>query len=370
MEKRDYYEVLGVSKTSTQAEIKKAYRQIAMKYHPDRNQGDNKAEDKFKEASEAYSVLGNEEKKERYDKFGFNGLNSRGQGFSDFSFFSDSIFSDFEDILGGVFGFGRRSSSRSNANRARRGEDIGAEITISLKESYNGIEKEIKIEHEINCISCNGSGSEPGTSPETCKQCGGIGNVRRSQGFFSISTPCPLCRGTGQVIVHPCNNCSGTGREKKEKNIKVNIPAGIDNGNRLRITNEGDEGYGNGRSGDLYILINVENSGNFRREGINLIYDMEITFSQAALGDDVSIMAFHGKEKIKIPPETQNGRIIKIRNKGFKNLNGWGKGDLLILITILTPVGLSKKEKDLFKELKKLELMKKAGSEKKHSLFN
>lgn len=370
MGKRDYYDVLGVSKNSTQAEIKKAYRQIAMKYHPDRNQGDNAAEEKFKEASEAYSILGNEDKKLKYDQFGFNGLNSHGQGSSDFSFFSDSIFSDFEDILGDVFGFGNRSSSGGKQNRPRRGEDIGIETSITLEESFHGVEKEVAVESEISCTTCSGSGSEPGTSPETCKQCGGHGSVRRSQGFFSISTPCPACRGKGSIIVHPCNICSGAGREKKEKKIKITIPAGVDNGNRLRISDEGDAGYMNGRPGDLYILINVEEERNYRREGVDLIYYMDITFSQAALGDDINIKAFHGKEKIKIPAETQNGKIMKIRNKGFKNLNGWGKGDLLIAIKILTPTELSKKEKELFRELKKIEKAKQAGSDKENPLFN
>jgi len=371
MAKRDYYEVLGVSKSSTQAEIKKAYRQIAMKYHPDRNQGDSNAEEMFKEASEAYSILGNEEKKAKYDQFGFNGLTSQGQGgFQDFSFFSDSIFSDFEDILGNVFGFGGRSSSRSSRNRPRRGEDLGLETAITLEESFNGVEKEVSVEQMTNCPACSGSGSEPGYSPETCRQCGGQGNVRRSQGFFSISSPCPACRGTGSVIAHPCRSCSGSGREKRKKKIKVDIPAGVNDGNRLRVSNEGDGGYMNGRPGDLYILIHVESDPNFRREGTDLIYDLNITFSQAALGDDIQIRAFHGKEKVRIPPETQSGKIIKIKSKGFKNLNGWGRGDLLIIINVLTPVELSKKEKDLFRELRKIETAKKAGSQEKNPLFN
>ncbi len=370
MGKRDYYEVLGISKNATAAEIKKAYRQIAMKYHPDRNQDDPTAEEKFKEASEAYSVLGNGEKKEKYDRFGFNGLNSNNHGFSDFSFFSDSIFSDFEDILGDVFGFGSSSSSRRTRNRPRRGEDIGLEISISLEESYNGVEKKITVSKEQNCTVCNGTGSEPGTSPEVCKQCGGHGSVRRSQGFFAISTPCPSCRGKGTIIVHPCNECSGTGRISKEKEIKVTIPAGVDNGNRLRVSEEGDGGYLNGRPGDLYILINVEKNKSFRREGNNLIYNLNISFSQAVLGDDILINAFHGTEKIKIPPETENGKIIKIKNKGFRNLNGWGKGDLLIIVNITTPSNLSKREKELFKELRKLELEKTSSTGKKRTLFN
>ncbi len=370
MAKRDYYEVLGISKNATQAELKKAYRAIAMKYHPDRNQDNKEAEDKFKEASEAYSILGNEEKRQKYDQFGFNGLNSQSQGFSDFSFFGDSIFSDFGDILGDVFGFGGGSSSRGKQNRPRRGEDIGVETFISLEESFNGIEKEVLVERESECSECSGTGSEPGTSPETCRQCGGQGSVRRSQGFFSISSPCPACRGKGTIIVHPCGKCSGRGREKTEKKIKVNIPSGVDNGNRLRIAGEGDDGFLNGRAGDLYILINVKEDKNFRREGVDLIYELEITFSQAALGDDIQIMAFHGKERIKIPAETQSGKIIKIRNKGFKNLNGWGKGDLLIVVKVLTPTGLSKKEKELFKELKKIEKSKKPDLQKDNPVYN
>jgi len=369
MAKRDYYEVLGVSKDASQAEIKKAYRQIAMRYHPDRNQGDNEAEEKFKEASEAYSVLGNEEKKAKYDQFGFNGLNNQGQGFSDFSFFGDSIFSDFQDILGDMFGFGGGSSSRSRQNRPRRGKDIGVEVSISLEESFHGVEKEVMLEKESQCQECGGSGSEPGTSPETCKQCGGQGSVRRSQGFFSISTPCPACRGTGTIIVHPCGTCSGTGREKASKDLTVNIPAGVDNGNRLRIAGEGDEGSLNGRPGDLYILIRVEQDKHFRREGADLIYDLEISYSQAALGDDIQIKAFHGKEKIKIPSETQTGKIIRIRNKGFRNVNGWGKGDLLVVVHVVTPRDLTKKEKELFKELRKLEQSGKSGTGRDNPLY-
>ncbi|MEN8154778.1 MAG: molecular chaperone DnaJ [Acidobacteriota bacterium] len=370
MGKRDYYEVLGVAKDTSQEEIKKAYRKIALKFHPDRNQNNPEAEEKFKEASEAYSVLGNVEKKQKYDQYGFNGLNSNGAGFSDFSFFSDSIFSDFEDILGGFFGFGGRGSGRRSGSRPRKGEDIGVETYISLEEAYKGVDKEISIEKEVNCTVCSGSGSEPGTTPETCSQCGGSGSVRRSQGFFSISTTCHICSGTGEKITNPCKECRGKGRLIEEKDIKVTFPAGVDSGNRLRISGEGNEGSRGGRPGDLYILLNVKEDQNFRREGNDLISDLKITFSQAVLGDDITTRSFAGKDKIKIQPGTNDGKVISIKGKGFKNLNGWGKGDLLIIIHLDTPVNLSKREKDLFKELREIEKQKNYSSEKKKSIFN
>ncbi len=370
MGKRDYYEVLGVTKNTSQEEIKKAYRKIALKFHPDRNQNNPEAEEKFKEASEAYSVLGNMEKKQTYDQYGFNGLNSKGAGFSDFSFFSDSIFSDFDDILGGLFGFGGRTSGRRDINRPRKGKDLGVETYISLEEAYKGVEKEIVIEKEVNCAVCSGSGSEPGTSPETCSDCGGTGSVRRSQGFFSISTSCHSCSGTGERITKPCKECHGRGRTKEEKKVNVTFPAGVDSGNRLRLSGEGDEGSSGGRSGDLYILLNVKEDPVFRREGNNLLRDLNITFSQAVLGDDITTGSFAGKEKIKIQPGTLDGNIIKIKGKGFKNLNGWGKGDLIIILHLITPSNLSKIEKKLFKELREIEKQKSYSTEENKSAFN
>lgn len=370
MGKRDYYEVLEVTKNASGEDIKKAYRKIALKFHPDRNQNNPEAEEKFKEASEAYSVLGNVEKKQMYDQYGFNGLNSKGQGFSDFSFFSDSIFSDFEDILGGFFGFGGRASGRRDRKRPHKGKDIGVEAYISLEDAYRGVEKEIMIEKEANCPVCKGSGSEPGTSPETCRDCGGSGSVRRSQGFFSISTICNSCSGTGEIITKPCKECRGKGRTKEEKKIKVTFPAGVETGNRLRLSDEGDEGFRGGRPGDLYILLNVKEDQYFRREGNDLISDLDITFSQAVLGDDIITGSFAGKEKIKIQPGTSDGKIIKIKGKGFKNLNGWGKGDLLIILHLITPSNISKREKALFKELREIEKQKSYSSEEKKSVFN
>jgi len=362
MNKRDYYEVLGVPRNAGVDEIKKAYRKLAMQYHPDRNQDNPEAEEKFKEASEAYSVLGNDEKRKIYDQFGHDGLRGgAGRGFSDFS---DSIFSDFGDILGDLFGFGG-FSRRSNRGGPRKGRDLGMEVSITLEEAFHGVEREVEVEKEKNCDECGGNGSRPGTSPETCSQCGGSGSVRRSQGFFSIATPCPVCQGKGQVIVHPCGHCRGTGRVKDKRSIKVTFPAGVDTGNRLRVTGEGEAGYSGGRPGDLYLIIQVEDDKRFRREENDLIYELQISFAQAALGDDVKIDTFSGVEKIKIPPETQSGKIIRLKNKGFKSVNSWHKGDLLVVIHVATPTRLSRREKELFRQLREIEQEKNgnAGAE-------
>lgn len=366
MAKRDYYEILDVSRDATAAELKKAYRQQAMKFHPDRNPDNPEAEEKFKEASEAYSVLGDEEKRSMYDQYGFDGLKSGGRGFSDGSFFSDSTFADFGDILGDLFGFGSFGGGRSR-NAPRRGRDIGVETVITLEDTFKGTEKEIELERETECDVCEGNGCEPGHTPSTCSSCGGAGSVRRSQGFFSISTTCPQCHGSGQVISHPCKACGGSGREMEVKSIKVNIPAGIAEGQRLRVSGEGEAGTNGGRPGDLYIIINVKEDDYFTRDGNDLIRNLDISFAQAALGDDVEIETFNGKEKIKIPSETQHGDFTKLKGKGFKSVNSWGKGDMIVIFNINTPVKLSKEEKKLFKELRDLELNRK---QKKGGFFN
>lgn len=371
MRQRDYYEVLGVSRGAGTDEIKKAYRKLALQYHPDRNPGDHEAESKFKEASEAYSVLGNDEKKRIYDQYGFEGLKSTGRGFGDSSFFSDSIFSDFEDILGSFFGFSSSGRRGSRGPRPQRGRDIGQEVNITMEEAYNGIEKELEIIKEKNCIICDGGGSEPGHPPETCAQCGGAGSVRRSQGFFSIATTCPVCNGAGKIVKHPCKKCSGKGRLTESKTLKVNFPAGVANGNRLRLTGEGEEGYNGGPHGDLYVIINVEEDNRFRREDNDLVFELEISFAQAALGDTVAIETFYGTEKIKIPPESQGGKITRIKGKGFKNVNGWGKGDLVVILKVVTPTHLTRKERDLFQQLRELELLREETAHSSgKSMFN
>lgn len=360
MAKRDYYEVLGIQRNANDTEIKKAYRKLALQYHPDRNPDDKEAEDKFKEASEAYSVLADKDKRGIYDQYGHEGLKGTGRGFNDFSSFSDSIFSGFEDILGSFFGFGGGGGGRGSG--ARRGRDMGYELNLSMEEAFNGVDKEIEVERTVNCNICDGSGSEPGRPPETCSQCGGAGKVRRSQGFFSIATACPVCNGAGQIIRYPCTKCSGKGRTPETRKIKVTIPAGVDNGNRLRVSGEGEGGYNGGRSGDLYVILNIEEDDRFKRQDNDLIYNLDITFAQAALGDTVKIDSFGGMEKIKIHPESQNGKTVRIKGKGFKNVNGWGKGDLLVILNVVTPTRLTKKEKELFRQMREIEKQK-AGDE-------
>ncbi len=354
MAKRDYYEVLGVSRDASSSEIKKAYRKMALENHPDRNPGDSNAEERFKEASEAYSVLGNEEKKSLYDQYGFNGLKGA-NGFSEGSFFSDSIFSDFEDILGGLFGFGSVFGQRGRRSGTQRGQDVIVEEKISFKDSFTGIKKDISFLREQSCQECNGSGSEPGHQPEVCRQCQGTGTIQRRNGFFAISTICPLCQGKGKRVTHPCHACSGNGRVKQEKKLQLNFPPGVADGNKLRISGEGDAGGNGGPAGDLYILIRVLADDHFERDGDDLLTQIEITFSQAALGDEIELETFVGKEKITIEAGIQSGDEIKLRGKGFKSVNGWGKGDLRAFIRVQTPQKLSKQAKELFRQLRHLE---------------
>ncbi|MCJ7524405.1 MAG: molecular chaperone DnaJ [Candidatus Aminicenantes bacterium] len=353
MAKKDYYQILGVNRNASAEEIKKAYRKMAMRHHPDRNHDDPEAEDKFKEASEAYSVLGNVEKRQIYDQYGVEGLRSRGG--QDSGFFSDSIFSDFGDILGDLFGFSGSFSGGRQRRGPRKGNDLGLEVMLTLEESFLGVEKEIGVDRERNCDVCDGAGSEPGKSADVCSKCGGSGNVRMSQGFFSIATTCSSCQGRGRVIAHPCKTCRGQGRVRESKKIKVIFPAGIDAGNRLRVTGEGAGGSEGGSPGDLYVMVKIKADKYFQRHGNDLLFQLSITFSQAALGDHVSIKAFDGTEKIKIPAAAQNGQMLKIKNKGFRQVNRWSRGDLLIQINVMTPQTLSRQESELFKKLRELE---------------
>jgi molecular chaperone DnaJ len=353
MAKKDYYQILGVGRDASAEEIKKAYRKMALQHHPDRNRDNPEAEERFKEASEAYSVLGNSEKRQIYDQYGAEGLRSGGA--SDFGFFSDSIFSDFGDILGDMFGFGGAFSGRGQRRGPRKGSDLGLEVTLTLEESFLGVEKEIAVEREANCDACDGSGSEPGHAAETCRQCGGSGHVRVSQGFFSMATTCSSCRGSGKTVAHPCNKCRGQGRQRERKTIKVTFPAGIDEGNRLRVAGEGEGGRQGGSPGDLFIMVRIRPDKVFRRQGNDLLMQLPVSFAQAALGDLVSIKTFEGTEKIKIPPSAQNGQILKIRNKGFHQVNRWSRGDLLVQVVVVTPRNLSRQETELFKKLREIE---------------
>ncbi|HNX97969.1 MAG TPA: molecular chaperone DnaJ [Candidatus Aminicenantes bacterium] len=369
MKKRDYYEVLGVSRTAGADEIKKAYRQQALKFHPDRNQGDAESEEKFKEASEAYSVLGNPDKRKTYDQYGHEGLRGNGNG-ADFGF-SDSIFADFGDILGDLFGFGSFFSGGRGGRAQRKGRDMGLEVSLTIEEAYHGTDKEISIEREKNCPECSGTGSEAGHPPETCRACGGSGQVRRSQGFFSIATPCSRCGGSGRTITHPCKKCRGQGRVVEEKKLSVTFPAGIDSGNRLRVVGEGEEGQQGGRPGDLYLMVKIEEDGRHQRQGNDLLLTVPVSFAQAALGDEIPLTTFAEAESVKIPAGTQSGQTIRIRGKGFREVNRAGRGDLLVVVSLRTPTRLSPREEALLRELRDLERGAEAtGSERKKRLFH
>ena len=291
--KRDYYEILGLGRNATNDELKATYRKLALKYHPDRNPGDKEAEEKFKEAAEAYEVLRDSEKRALYDQYGHAGL--EGSGFSGFGGFED-IFSSFGDIFEDFFGFGTRRRSRT---RAQRGADLRYDLTLSFMEAAFGTETEITVEKMGICPECNGNRCEAGTSPETCQQCGGVGQVSRNQGFFTVRTTCPVCRGQGQAIPHPCPRCRGAGQEVISKKVSVKIPAGVDNGSRLRLTGEGEPGSYGGPSGDLYVFIYVESHEFFERRDTDIICSVPISFIQAALGDKITVPSLNGDKELK-----------------------------------------------------------------------
>ncbi len=369
MAKRDYYEVLGVEKSASDSEIKKAYRKLAMKYHPDKAGDDKEAEEKFKEASEAYEVLSDADKKARYDQYGHAGLEGAfGQGgfnWSDFTHAGDfsDIFGEggfssiFEQFFGGFGGGGSRRSSRRN-----RGEDLQIEISISMKEVNDGVSKKIKIKVKDTCDHCHGTGSEDGKS-ETCPQCNGTGQVRqvRQSLFGQIQTvgECPTCSGRGKIIKNKCHVCHGVGRVEKFKEIKVKIPAGIEEGQYFRLRGQGNVAPNNGERGDIIVLVHVKEHDMFERDGANLVLDFPISFSQAALGDEVTVPTISGKIKMKIPSGTQSGKIFRLRNQGLPHVNSTYRGDLYVRVSVITPTKLSSKEKQLFEELKGFDSEKK-----------
>ncbi|MFQ6069695.1 MAG: molecular chaperone DnaJ [Candidatus Aminicenantales bacterium] len=349
MTKRDYYEILGISRGASEEEIKKAYRRMALKYHPDRNPGDKEAEEKFKEAAEAYSVLIDSEKRSVYDRFGHEGL--RGEGFTGFSGFNSSIFEDFEDILGSFFGFSFGDIFGRGERRQRyspqRGRDLGLEVEITLEEAAFGVDKEIKLNRVELCGTCNGSGMKPGTRKAICPQCEGRGQVRYSQGFFTISRTCSYCQGQGEIISSPCRDCQGSGKVRAKRTVKVRIPAGIDDGYKLRIGGEGEAGDPHAPRGDLYVLIRVKKHKFFEREGNNLHCEIPISFSQAALGARVEVPTLEEPETIKITPGTQPGDVFRLKGRGLKSLNSFGKGDLLVKVKVEIPKNLTKEQKEL-----------------------
>lgn len=354
MSKRDYYEILGLDKNASPEEIKKAYRKLAMKYHPDKNPDDKTAEDKFKEANEAYEVLGTPEKKQRYDQFGHAGVNGNGGGgFGDFGGFGGG--GGFEDIFGDIFDmFGGGGFSSRRRSGPQKGADIKYEVSISFEEAAFGTEKTIEFYKYENCNSCSGSGAKPGTSKKTCSHCKGTGEVRYAQrtplGQIVNVKACDQCGGEGQIIEQPCETCKGKGKERKRKKMKVKIPAGVDNGSVIPMRGEGEPGTKGGPYGDLYILLRVLPHKIFEREGYDIICEIPITFVQAALGEELEVPTLEGRVKYKIPEGTQSSTIFRLKNKGVQNPKGYGKGDQYVKVVVETPKNLSEKQKEILKQ--------------------
>ena len=344
MAKRDYYEVLGVSREVSDEQLKKAYRQLALKYHPDRNPNNKESEEKFKEAAEAYEVLRDPEKRQMYDRFGHEGL--KGAGIGGFSGFED-IFSSFGDIFGDFFGFTSRSRTRT---RARKGVDLRYDLQISFMEAAFGKETEIDVRRHEACPICETTGLKPGTSPSVCRYCDGQGEVSRSQGFFTISTTCNHCGGAGQVITDPCPNCRGQGRVQKKKRLTVKLPPGVETGSRLRLREEGDEGQHGGPAGDLYIVIQVQPHEFFERRGSDIFCQIPISFPHAALGGEAEVPTLEGSQAMSIPPGTQTGEVFHLRGEGIPNLRGRGRGDQIVQVFIKTPTDLTPRQEKLLRE--------------------
>ncbi|RPJ46687.1 MAG: molecular chaperone DnaJ [Betaproteobacteria bacterium] len=350
MAKKDYYEVLGVNRDATEADIKKAYRKLAMKWHPDRNPDNSKAEEHFKEAKEAYEVLTDAQKRAAYDQFGHAGVDPSAAGAgagAGFGGFSDA----FGDIFGDIFGGGGGGRQRSTVFR---GADLRYNLEITLEDAARGSETRIRIPAMEECETCHGTGAKPGTQPSTCTTCGGHGQVRMQQGFFSIQQTCPRCHGTGKMVAHPCATCSGSGRVKKHKTLAVKIPAGVDEGDRIRLSGEGEAGVNGGPSGDLYVVIQIKRHGVFTRDHNDLHCEMPVSFTTAALGGEIEIPTLDGYAKIRIPAETQTGKIFRLRGKGIKGVRSSSHGDLLCHVVVETPVSLTAKQKELLQEFEAL----------------
>ena len=355
MGKRDYYDVLGLSKSSSKDEIKKAYRKLALKYHPDKNPGDKTSEEKFKEASEAYHVLSDDKRKTNYDQFGhaaFEGAGGRGQGFGGFD---TSSFSDiFEDFFSD-FGDSRGSSRRQN----NRGNDLRYDLNLSLEEAYSGLEKNIKYTTYKKCSDCSGSGAAKGSKPISCNYCGGKGKVRTNQGFFTIQQTCPQCSGYGETISKPCNYCSGNGKVQSNENVTVKIPKGVDDGTRIRLSGKGEAGTKGGANGDLYLFISIDNHSIFKRSEENLYYELPVSISNASLGTTVEVPSIDGgKSKIKIPSGTQHGKQFRLKGKGMPVLRRNIFGDLYIRIVTQVPTSLTKRQKEILEEFNSIETNK------------
>ena len=345
MAKRDYYDILGVSREADEKEIKRAYRKLAMKYHPDRNPDDEDADHKFKEASEAYEILSDSSKRAAYDQFGHAGVDgSAGGGFGGGG---GASFSDiFGDVFGDIFGGGR-------GGRNTRGADLRYTLELDLEEAVKGKTVQIRIPGHTECNTCDGSGAEKGSRPEACGTCNGMGQVRMQQGFFTVQQACPTCRGSGKIIKNPCKKCHGAGRIQEEKTLSVKVPPGVDTGDRIRLSGEGEMGVEGGPSGDLYVQVAVREHSIFTRDGRNLYCEVPISIVDASLGGELEVPTLDGRVKLKIPPETQTGKLFRLRNKGVSPVRGGPSGDLLCRVVVETPGNLTKRQKELLEEFQK-----------------
>ena len=364
MSKRDFYDVLGINKSANPEQIKSAYRKLAVKHHPDKNPGDKASEDKFKEASEAYNILSDQEKKQNYDNFGhaaFENSGGRQGGFG--GGFGGADFSDiFEDFFGDIGGRGGRGRKSSN----NRGSDLRYDLSISLEEAYQGKKQDIKFSTTEKCNICKGNGSKPGYSPDRCTVCGGNGKVRTNQGFFTVQQTCPQCAGSGEEITNPCNDCNGQGNKQTSKKISVTIPKGVDDGTRIRLAGKGEAGTKGGANGDLYLFINIHSHDLFKRSDENLFFEFPISIADAALGTTIEIPTIDGgKAKIKIPDGTQNAKQFRLKGKGMPYMRGSGNGDLYVQINTEVPISLNKEQKDLLEKFRKIENEKSNPSIKK-----
>ncbi|OMH39347.1 molecular chaperone DnaJ [Motiliproteus sp. MSK22-1] len=365
MSKRDYYEVLGVSKDASDRDIKKAYRRMAMKHHPDRNPDDKGAEESFKEANEAYEVLSDAQKKAAYDQYGHAGVDPNGGagGFGGTGGFGDV----FGDVFGDIFGGG----GGSRRSHVQRGADLRYTIELDLEEAVKGVEKKIRIPTLVGCKTCSGSGAKAGSTPQQCGTCGGIGQVRMQQGFFSVQQTCPACHGEGKIIKDPCHDCHGRGRVEESKTLSVKIPAGVDTGDRIRLAGEGEAGVHGGPSGDLFVQVSVRDHAIFERDGRNLYCEVPISFVDAALGGELEVPTLDGRVKLKVPAETQSGKMFRLRAKGVTPVRGGSPGDLMCRILVETPVNLSSKQKGLLREFQaSLDEKYEKHSPKKTSFFD
>jgi molecular chaperone DnaJ len=356
MAKRDYYDVLGVSRTASADEIKKAYRRLAMKHHPDRNKDDTNAEGKFKEAKEAYEVLQDADKRATYDRFGHEGLSTGPGGAGGFS--AEGFGDIFGDVFGDIFGGGRRRGSQ-----VFRGADLGYELRLDLEKAVSGDSVTIEVPTQVSCESCNGSGAKKGTEPVTCSTCGGAGQVRMQQGFFSIQQTCPACKGAGTMIGDPCEDCHGRGRTRKTKTLSVKVPVGVDDGDRIRLSGEGEAGRNGGPPGDLYVEIRVNPHKLFTRDGADLAYEVPVTMATATLGGEVELPTLNGHVALKVPAGTQSGKVFRLRGKGVTTVRDSRIGDLFAKVAVETPVNLTTEQKDL---LQQFDESVQAGGEKHH----